>query len=238
MQFLRSKRTPGVAVVPSDLLGSVSSGSVMTQSMIRAATLDPSECLGSQLSAGSSENLHLSWMALIGEVCLTSFLGHLKLDIGVISDYFAETPESLQQGLYYSNYQELKSRSLFSAATLARLDALPILLSPRASFVPAAMLKEAIKLELRSRLSLLYPFVRRSEVPDDKVFRMLVFVRNRLRRIFLSNSMTQLEEIFERHALLSFSTCVRTRLEIDLTGGILSDYHLSLDHVRYVFLSI
>ena len=218
---------------PSELLGSVSSVSAMTQSLIRVTSLDPSECLASQLSAGASEPLRLSWVARTAEVALTSFFGDLKLEHSAITDYFVETADgNLFQGLYYQSFEELKARSVFSDETLARLDALPVLLSPRASFVPAATLKEAIKLELRSRLSLLYPFVRRSEVKDGKLFQMLVFVRNRLRRIFLSRSMGQLDEIFERYGLLSYSSCMRTRLEIDLTGDICRGYGLSTNDIR------
>lgn len=220
-------------MVPSELLGSVSSASAMTQSLIRVSNLDPSECLASQLSTGCSEPLCLSWVARTAEVALTSFFGDLKLEHSAITDFFAETPDgNLFQGLYYQSFEELKTRSAFSEDILARLDSLPVLLSPRASFVPAATLKEAIQLELRSRLSLLFPFVRRSEVKDGKLFQMLVFVRNRLRRIFLSRSMGQLDEIFERYGLLSYSSCMRTRLEIDLTGGILRGYGLSTSDIR------
>ncbi|CBY42733.1 unnamed protein product [Oikopleura dioica] len=233
LQFLRSTAQPNATPRdPTELLGSVSSHSAGTTSMVRAAVLDDSDEISRQLSLGDSEPLRFTWLSRCADVVLLGFLGEVGFEHYALTDFFQEDEEGLNQGLYLCSFPELPERSNFSPALVERMQAMPLLLSPRASFVSGAELKAAIKLELRSRLSLIYPHCRPNFIRDREQHLKIVFVRNRLRRIFLDTSDACVDRLFDNHGLLTLDSSLRTRLELNFDGGLLAEYGIELDVVR------
>jgi hypothetical protein len=127
-------------------------------------------------------------------------------------------------------------RSRFSDATRSLLASAPVLLLPRGRSVGKPELKSALYCELRSRLSLLFPFVKRARLANDEIFSKIVFLRNNYRRVFLANIDRDLESIFERHDVLNFDNFVNSRCEVDFCSHILRSFRMKPEDVRSVLL--
>ena len=94
---------------PTELLGSVSSHSAGTTSMVRAAVLDDSDEISRQLSLGDSEPLRFTWLSRCADVVLLGFLGEVGFEHYALTDFFQEDEEGLNQGIslfikFYYNY--------------------------------------------------------------------------------------------------------------------------------------
>lgn len=98
---MRSKAQPNATTRdPTELLGSVSSHSAGTTSMVRATVLDDSDELSRQLSLGDSEPLRFTWLSRCADVVLLGFLGEVGFEHYALTDFFQEDGEGLNQGIF------------------------------------------------------------------------------------------------------------------------------------------